>query len=228
MNSGMSIEMTFGIVFAICILTVIIVIIILSISTFVGVNPNEKSLDFNYLLEQEYISSMNSINRAIYEKSPSFIKVKLLENFRSKNPKSIQKVNELVAFNRAKYVSSQVSPAVKGSSVSESNKDLMFIETVARTISIPFSSAVETAKNKFEMIQIYPVISIGPNRNSIIVNLNESIMRTIDSNFNLSKLDKQSKDKLYGLLKEKIISDISSNYKKASVGLANDIVFSNY
>jgi hypothetical protein len=199
----------------------IVVASLIAASMYFSSFENPKSLDFNYLIEQEHLNNKSSAYKMFYNNAPSMIKLSILERFKSSSPGAVKKIKEIVAFNISKKVAADT---VADLALKNSTKKKAALLTISSALSIPFSINIENESNVISNIKVDPIVIPDLSQNGVVVRLQESVYRVINTNPKLSNLNNQTKTKISNILKEKIINDITSKYKKASAEFAVDIV----
>lgn len=176
-----------------------------------------KSTDFDFVIEQIYMKRASPKELDFYKSSNPSTKLKMLEDFKRFNPDAVRTAMETTGYNTSSVI---VNDPVVKDLVSNSNDVLACKSVVAKTLSMPIPISLEVAPKVIKKLIIQPQISM--NNDGVVVDVERSIMVSLSRDTEFHKFNASSKGKLINLLKEKIISDINSKYKKASVSLSFD------
>lgn len=194
-----------------------IILLIISYTKFYSTLEN-KNLDINYVIEQSYFNSLNSLNKKIYNNSPSMVKELLLKKYKNKNPNIIKKLEIEVATNVAKMAAKSISEL----NSNLSNDDKANLAAVA-VLSKPITVAILDSS---KVIATSPEVA-SSNSNSLIVNVAKTKMDLIDqlmvelnNRLNNKFIDKNTYSK-YLNIEIKKINDAVDNSTKSQLSLAS-------
>ncbi len=192
-----------------------VVFLIINLSS--GFTNNPKSTDFNFIVEQMFMKTASKSDVENYQKLDPVEKLKRLEVFKSKNPQSVKTAYEIVAYNTSMLV---VNNEDIKTVVENANTDVAMKEIVAKSLSMPIFTTLEITPKNVKNITISPQVSIT--KDGVVVNISDSILPILSASggIEFEKLNSSSKNKLFNILKEKIIKEMNSKYKKASVSLS--------
>lgn len=193
------------------VVAIVTTIIIMSITSPL---ENFKNTDLDFIIEQSFLRKSNSKDIRAYETSGPVEKLKILEEFKQKNPDSIKIANEIVSFNSSNVITKD--PVIK--QIVEEGSNNACKSVVAKSLSMPINITVEITPKNIKKVVIHPFVRL--NESGVIVDIENSIMPVLSKDNDYNKLNSGSKNKIVNILKEKIINDINSKYKKATVSLS--------